>query len=169
MATVETTLGNFGVAISGSADPPAQITTVPSTLNFGDVAVGSTAVLNFDLGDQGGFPFEITESTPPTTNGFSALTNPFTQLAGTSPPDTIAPNSAIEESVQFAPTSDGPDSATWLLEGNDGNGVQTVTLTGTGLHALPRATSPSPPAPTTTTAAHRRPPRRRHSPRPLPS
>ncbi len=49
-----------------------------------------------------------------------------------SPPDTIEPNTSIQETVQFAPTADGPVSATWLLEGNDGNGVQTVTLNGTG-------------------------------------
>ncbi len=158
VATVNTSAGNFGVAISGSADPPAQITTVPNTLNFGDVAVGSAATMNFDLGDQGGFPLEITQSTPPTTSGFSALTNPFTQLAGTTPPDTIAPNSSIQETVQFAPTSDGPFSATWLLEGNDGNGVQTVTLTGTGYTPSP-APPPSPPPPlTTTTAAPSTPP-----------
>ncbi|MGD0693057.1 MAG: choice-of-anchor D domain-containing protein, partial [Acidimicrobiales bacterium] len=129
VVTLDTSLGpmsNFGVAISGSADPPAQISTAPDVLNFGDVAVGSSATLNFDLGNQGGFPLLITESTPPTLNGFSALTNPFTQLANTSPANTIAPDTSIQETVQFEPTGDGMVSATWLLQGNDGNGVQTV-------------------------------------------
>ena len=130
LATVDTSVGNFGVAISGSADAPATLATEPTSLNFGSVAVGSSVTMNFELGDQGGFPLTITESTPPSTDGFSALTNPFTQLSGSS--DEIAPNTSIEETVQFAPTADGPASATWQLEGNDGNGVQTVTLTGTG-------------------------------------
>ena len=141
VATLDTSVGNFGVAISGSADPPAQISTAPDVLNFGDVAVGSSATLNFNLGDQGGSPLLITLSTPPSTNGFSALTNPFTQLASTNPADTLAPNSSIPETVQFTPTGDGLVSSTWLLEGNDGSGVQTVTLTGTG------TTSPPPPPP----------------------
>jgi hypothetical protein len=148
VATLHTSVGNFGLAISASADPPAQISTAPDVLNFGDVAVGSSATLNFDLGDQGGFPLLITLSTPPSTNGFSALTDPFNQLANTNPADTLAANTSIQETVQFAPTSDGSVSATWLLEGNDGNGVQTVTITGTGYTPAP---PPPPPPPSLTT------------------
>ncbi len=168
LTTIETSVGNFGIALSGSADPPAQIVTSPPDLNFGSVAVGSSATLNFELGDQGGFPLDITESTPPNpTSGFSALTNPFAQLVS---PYQIAPNTSIEESVQFTPTSAGPFTGTWLLEGNDGNGVQTVTLTGTGFTPTPTpsgggggggvtppvTTTTSPPVtspPTTTTTA----------------
>ena len=152
VATLDTSVGDFGVAISGTADPPALLSTAPPVLNFGSVAVGSVATLDFDLGDQGAFPLLITQSTPPTTNGFSALTNPLTQLATTNPADTIAPNTSIQETVQFKPTSDGAVSATWLLEGNDGNGVQTVTITGTGYTpASPPPPSSPPPTPTTTT------------------
>ncbi len=143
VTTLDTSVGDFGEAIEGTAAPPAQITTIPNSLSFGDVDLGSSAMLNFDLGDQGGIPLTITESTPPTSDGFSALTNPFTQLSGSG--DVIAPNTSIVETVQFAPTSTGPASATWLLEGNDGNGVQTVTLTGTGVIAPP---PPPPPPPT---------------------
>lgn len=157
VATLDTTVSgqteDFGEAIEGTAAPPAQITTFPSTLNFGDVDVGSSATLDFDLGDQGGLPLTITESTPPTSDGFAALTNPFTQLAGSG--DVIAANSSIVETVQFTPTASGVANATWLLEGNDGNGVQTVTLTGTGVAASsPPPSSPpptSPPSPTPAT------------------
>jgi hypothetical protein len=156
-ATLDTSAGNFGVAISGAADPPATLTTIPGTLNFGDVDVGSSAVLSFELGNQGGTALLVTSSTPP-SGVFSALTDPFIQLAGTSPADTIAGNSSISETVEFAPTSAGPATAQWLLEGNDGNGVQTVTLTGTGVTPTPPAqppptTSPSPPSTTTTTTS----------------
>jgi hypothetical protein len=153
VVTFQTSVGNFGVAISASADPPKQLSTAPDLLNFGDVAVGSSATLNFDLGDHGGFPLLITESTPPLTNGFSALTVPFNQLANTNPADTLAPNTSIQETVQFSPMSDGSVSATWLLEGNDGNGVQTVTLTGTGYTPAPPPPQPPPPSLTATTTS----------------
>ena len=51
----------------------------------------------------------------------------------------------------------GLATSTWLLEGNDGNGVQTVTLTGTGVEAPPppqptsQPTPPSTPTPVTLT------------------
>lgn len=156
VATLETSAGNFGVAISGSADPPQTLTTIPGTVNFGDVDVGSSATMTFELGDQGAEPLLITSSTPPTTEGFSALTDPFTQLSGTSPPDTIAGNTSITETVQFTPTTTGPANSQWLLEGNDGNGVQVVNLTGTGVTPPlpplpPPATTPIPPPTTTTT------------------
>jgi hypothetical protein len=132
VATLKTSAGDFGVAMSGSADPPATLITAPDVLTFGRVAIGSSETLRFDLGDQGGFPLRIVRSTPPKTGGFSALTNPLTQLAGTNPPHTIASNTSVQETVRFSPTKSGYVSATWLLEGNDGKGVQKVTLTGTG-------------------------------------
>jgi hypothetical protein len=137
VATLHTSVGDFGVPVSGAADPAAQINIVPTTLTFGDVALGSSATINFDLGDQGGLPLTITKSTPPGTNGFAALTDPFTQLGADG--GQLAPNTSIQESVKFTPTSSGPVSATWLLEGNDGSGVQTVTMTGTGVVTAPGA------------------------------
>jgi hypothetical protein len=132
VGTLKTGSGNFGVVMSGSADPPATLSTAPDVLNFGKVPIGSSETLRFDLGDQGGFPLRIFRSAPPRRNGFSALTNPFTQLANTNPPDTIASNTSVQETARFSPTKSGWVTATWLLEGNDGNGVQRVTLTGTG-------------------------------------
>jgi PQQ-like domain len=129
VATLETSSGDFGVPVSGSADPPAQITTVPNTLNFGNVPVGSSAVLHFDVGDQGGEPLTIIRSTPPVTNGFTALTRLVRRTV-------IAPNTSVRETVRFTPTSNRPVSATWQIEGNDGNGVQTVKFTGEVSYAL---------------------------------
>ena len=131
-ATLETSAGDFGIAITGSADPPATLNTAPDVLNFGKVAVGSSETLIYDLGDLGGFPLRIIRSTPPRSSGFRAITNPFSQLSKTSPKNTIAPNTSVQEKVRFAPTKNGYVTATWLLEGNDGNGVQKVTFTGTG-------------------------------------
>src|SRR3984957_3689522 len=59
LATVDTNVGDFGVAVSGSADAPATLATEPTTLSFGNVAVGTSATMNFELGDKGGFPLTI--------------------------------------------------------------------------------------------------------------
>ena len=128
--TLDTNEGDFGVPLSGSADPPAQINIVPTALSFGDVPLGSSATLNFDVGDEGGYPLLITVSTPPDSNGFVATS---TLTSNT----TIDANTSTQESVQFTPASLGPVSATWTLEGNDGSGVQTVTMTATGVAAAP--------------------------------
>jgi hypothetical protein len=132
VATVDTSAGSFGVAISGSANPRSNISIAPDVLNFGRVAIGSSVTLHFDLGDQGALPLRIIRSVPPKSRGFRALTNPFTQLKETKPKDTIAPNASMEETVRFAPSQSGYVSATWLLEGNDGNGVQKILIMGTG-------------------------------------
>jgi hypothetical protein len=135
-ATVGGTAEAFGLAISGTAAPPAQITTIPSSLTFGDVDVGSSVTMTFELGDQGGFPLTITSSTPPSTDGFSALSNPYGAV--------IAADTSIVETVEFTPTTTGPASSMWQIQGNDGNGVQTVTMSGTGV-TPPPPTPPSPP------------------------
>jgi len=128
VVTLETSSGNFGVPLSGSANPPAQINIAPTQLSFGDVAVGSTATINFEVSDLGGEPLIITTSTPPSVNGFAAST---ILADGT----TIPANTSLQETVQFSPTALGAASATWILEGNDGSGAQTVTMSGTGIAA----------------------------------
>jgi uncharacterized repeat protein (TIGR02543 family) len=128
VATLETNAGNFGMPLSGSAAPAALINIVPSTLSFGNVPLGSSATLSFDVGNEGAQTLTITQSTPPTTNGFTATSS--------LPVNTqINANTSVQESVQFTPASRGPVSATWLLEGNDASGLQTVTITGTGVTA----------------------------------
>ena len=141
-ATVSGQAKAFGVGITGTAAPPAQISIAPTSLDFGDVDLGSSATMTFDLGDQGGFPLTITSSTPP-TGDFSALSNPWNAV--------IAADTSIVESVQFAPTSLGPETSSWQIKGDDGNGVLTLTLTGTGVAAPPPPPASSPPTTTTTT------------------
>jgi hypothetical protein len=145
-ATLDTSVGDFGVAISGSAAPPAQITTIPGTVNFGDVNVGSSATQSFEVGDQGGLPLTITLSTPPAINGFTGTPNPLLAVG-----QTLQGNTSDQESVTFTPTALGYVTATWLVEGTDGSGIQTVTLTGTGVNPPPPPPSPPPPPATTTT------------------
>jgi hypothetical protein len=128
VATIDTSAGNFGVPVSGSAVPPAQINITPYELDFGNIAVGTARTMTFQIGDEGGAPLTITSSTPPSTNGFSSVTTLTT-------PDVIQGNTSIEETVQFLPTAQGPFTSSWLVEGDDGSGLHTVTFTGTGTPA----------------------------------
>ena len=143
VTTLITNDGNFGVPVSGSAAPLAQINIVPTSLSFGDVQVGSSATLTFDVGNQGGLPLTITTSTPPATNGFTNVTNPVNLTSGA----LFAANASVKESVRFTPTTTGLVSSTWTIEGNDGSGLQTVTMTGTGISTSPTPPPPSPPSP----------------------
>jgi hypothetical protein len=156
VATLVTSAGDFGVPVSGSAVPPSQINITPYDLNFGDVTVGSSSQMSFEIGDEGGEPLTITQSTPPSTDGFSATTTLIV-------PTEIPGNSSIEETVQFSPTTTGPLTSNWLITGDDGSGLQTVTFTGTGVPASsggggggggggsPTTTTTSPGTSTTTT------------------
>jgi hypothetical protein len=144
VATLVTSNGNFGVPVSGSAVPPSQINITPYSLNFGDVTVGTSSTLNFAIGDEGGEPLTITQSTPPSTGGFSATT---TLTLGT----VIPGNSSIEETVRFSPTSSGPLTSDWTITGDDGSGLQTVTFAGTGVPASSGGGGGGGGGPTTTT------------------
>jgi hypothetical protein len=126
VATLQTTVGDIGVPVSGSANPPAQINITPTTLEFGNVQVGSSGLLGFQINNQGSLPLTITESEPPSSDGFTATS---TLSAST----VISANSSLFEQVEFQPQSTGTFVGSWLIEGNDGSGLQTVTLTGTGV------------------------------------
>ncbi|HUD16234.1 MAG TPA: hypothetical protein VMQ59_03185, partial [Acidimicrobiales bacterium] len=94
--TLQTNAGDFGVPLSGSAAPSALLNVVPTALSFGNVPLGSSATLNFDVGDEGAQTLTITQSTPPTSNGFTATSS--------LPVNTqIAANTSVQESVQFTP------------------------------------------------------------------
>ena len=124
VATLETSIGDFGVPLSGSANPPAQLAIVSSPLAFGTVKVGQSHDMNFTVENNGALPLTITGSTPPSANGFSATTSLSTATQ-------IAANSSVQETVQFAPTSAGAVSSSWAITSD--NGSQTLIITGTGI------------------------------------
>jgi len=109
----------------GGAAPAAQIAITTLALKFGDVAVGQTETESFTVNDVGGLPLKITESRPPKGTNIKATTS---LPVGT----VIAPFTAVTESVVFAPTTATKHTAKWIIEGNDGTGSRTVTMSGTG-------------------------------------
>jgi hypothetical protein len=119
-------VGAAGVPLAGTAAPPAQISISSLDVGFGAVPVGTSATRSFTVANTGGTTLHITKSKPPVTGGFSAST---TLAEGTA----IPPGTTLTEVVRFAPTSAGPAASTWLITGDDGSGLQTVTFTGTGV------------------------------------
>ncbi|MBW4077353.1 MAG: choice-of-anchor D domain-containing protein [Acidobacteria bacterium] len=133
VATLETSIGNFGIPLSGSAAPPAVLALLPTSLNFSNVPVGQSATLTFAVKDNGGFPLTITKSAPPTLGkGFTATS---TLAANT----VLAANSSVQETVRFAPTSAGSVSDSWVISSNDGNPPATLVIQGTGVVTKPNA------------------------------
>lgn len=134
---VSTTAGEATVPIRGSAAPAAQITISSLHVKFGTVADGQSAIASFLVGNRGGIPLTITKSKPPISNGFTAVTS---LAEGT----VIPAHRTLVETVRFAPASPGRAVATWVINGNDGTGVQTVKLVGYGAtEHLVGAPSPS--------------------------
>jgi outer membrane protein assembly factor BamB len=134
---ITTSAGEAVVPLAGSAAPPPQITISSLSLNVGTVATGQSGIVSFTLGNGGGTPLMITKSKPPTAHGFSAMTS---LPEGT----VIAAHTNFVETVRFSPTSGGPAAATWVINGDDSSGLQTITISGTGAaeHVVPSVLQP---------------------------
>ncbi|MCW2524589.1 MAG: Pyrrolo-quinoline quinone, partial [Frankiales bacterium] len=116
-----------GVALSGSAGTQGVLRIVPTSLNFGDVPVGTTAIQPFTLTNTGGTDLNINISKDPGgLNGFSAASN---LVEGT----VIPAGQTVTEQVAFTPTTTGPLTADWAISGDDEGGRQDVNLIGNGV------------------------------------
>ena len=132
--------GNISVGLSGSAVTPGQLLLTPTSIDFGSVALTDSATQSFTVKNTGGTVVTISNSTPPSGQGFAATT---TISAGA----TIQPGASVQETVRFAPTATGAASGSWKITGDDSTGTHTVQLTGT---ALPLLTGSGPAFGTTT-------------------
>jgi len=137
--------GSETVTINGRSTPPAVLRITPMTVNFGNVAIGSSATKTFTLTDVGGSSLTVTKSKPPDKGRFTALT---TLPEGT----TMTPGSSRTETVKFTPNGLGPAIDRWGLNVNDGNSVRAVIFTATGVSSsLPFTQRCTSLAPATTT------------------
>ncbi|MCW2951254.1 MAG: hypothetical protein JWQ48_424, partial [Conexibacter sp.] len=124
------------VGLTGSAATPAHLELRAAALDFGDVALGSSATRTFQLTNTGGSAMAITKSKPPGLGPFQPATpgaadgNPIPETAG------LASGASIDVTVRFTPQALGPASDTWLINGTDDvGGVRTVSLSGNGVPA----------------------------------
>jgi hypothetical protein len=134
---ITTDAGEATVPLEGSAAPSPQITISSLQLDVGTVAIGQSGIVSFTVGNRGGTPLTITKSKPPIARGFRAVTS---LPEGT----VIQPHTQEVETVRFSPTRAGPASATWVINGDDTSGIQTIIFTGTGAkeHSLPSPLRP---------------------------
>ncbi len=132
---LETTGGNQAVGLSGSASQPGTLEVTNETVEYGQVQVGSSELESFTIKNTGGSAVPITKSKPPIGGAFTATTS---LPEGT----TIEPGESLTEKVKFAPTSPGPATGVWEINGEkDTNGLQKVEFKGEGV--LPPALTPS--------------------------
>jgi iron transport multicopper oxidase len=120
-----TTGGAATVQLSGTCSPPGKMTIVPLSLSFGTVGVTQSVTSTFTVANTGGSPITITKSKPPALGVFVASTS---LEEGT----TLSPGVTLTESVAFSPLQLGSASDQWILNADDGTGLQTVQLSGTG-------------------------------------
>jgi hypothetical protein len=128
--SMETTGGDKGVALSGSAGAPGVLTISGEHNDYGAVELGKTASRSFTVANTGGTTVTVTKSKPPTGGAFAATTS---LEEGT----TVSPGESRLETVDFAPTSTGPAGATWAINADDGAGLHEVAFTGTGVPQQP--------------------------------
>ncbi len=99
----------------------SQLTITPTTLNFGSIALGSSAALTLTLANTGTAPITNLTLTP---TGDYAVTTPCTT-------NTLTPNSTCQITLTFAPTALGARDGTLII--NSSTTPATIPLTGNGV------------------------------------
>ena len=122
--TVSTDHGGVTLPITGTAVTGyPRLAVSATTVDAGQVAVGSSADVTFDVGNSGTVALTITRALAP-SGAFSASV-PMPQGL------TINPGTSVHQTVTFQPTAPGPASDTYVFKSNGGGSI-TVTLVGTG-------------------------------------
>jgi HYDIN/CFA65/VesB family protein len=127
---------NVAVGLSAEGINPAAVTVAPTTLDFGDVSVGSSAIRSLTVSNNGGVSSAVNAST--SNPAFSVSPGSFTLAAGASQ----------MVNLTFTPTTTGAiqSTATFAITGSS----RAVALTGRGVapnftyQQVPPGQSPSP-------------------------
>lgn len=114
---------SLSIALSGTGFSGGQLTSSPTTLNFGSVPLGSSKALPATLTAIGS---SVTVSSASTTN------SEFT-LAGLSLPKTISAGQSVSFSLIFAPRVSGTASGSISLASNAAQTPTVENLTGSGM------------------------------------
>jgi hypothetical protein len=127
--TSDASNANLAVPLSGTGNtsPVGQLTVSPTSLNFGNVAVGSNGPLNGTLSASGA---TVTVSSGDTNN------SDFT-ISGLSFPVTIPAGQKAQFTVTFTPQATGVASATATFASDASNSPTLQSLTGTGVAPSP--------------------------------
>ncbi|MGY3564794.1 Ig-like domain-containing protein [Sinomonas sp. RB5] len=126
--TVTSNLGGVTVPIAATSISGASHLQVPASLDFGDVAVGTSSTRSFQIQNTGNIPMTITKAKAP--QGVFTTTTPVSEGL------TIPPGDSVFQSVTFTPTAFGQAGTAdtyYLITADDGSGAQEVMLTGSGI------------------------------------
>jgi F5/8 type C domain/Abnormal spindle-like microcephaly-assoc'd, ASPM-SPD-2-Hydin len=114
--TTSSTPGALTMTGTGQANGP-QLAVLPSSLDFGGVAIGTSKSIDLSLSNSGNSSLTFSGVTPPTA--------PF---SATSPSGTLAPGASTTVTVTFAPTAVNSYASSLTIGSNGGNVA--VSLTG---------------------------------------
>ncbi|WP_167467821.1 choice-of-anchor D domain-containing protein [Arthrobacter oryzae] len=124
---VASNLGGVSVNVTATAVSGAAHLQMPSSLDFGDVPVGTTATRAFQITNTGNVPMTITKAKAP--QGDFSTTTPIAEGLK------IPAGDSAYQSVTFKPSAVGqsgtPDTY-YLITADDGQGALKVMLTGYG-------------------------------------
>ncbi|MER6983630.1 choice-of-anchor D domain-containing protein, partial [Streptomyces carpinensis] len=110
-----------GNAISGQG----HLVLNPTTLSFGAVVRGTSSTRTFTITNTGNIPVTVTKAKAPA--GVFSSADPLPEGL------VIGPEQSVRQTVTFAPTVSGSQSATYEVTGDAGQGAQLEKLTGIGV------------------------------------
>jgi hypothetical protein len=117
---------NLNIVFTGTGVNKPQLAISPATLNFGDVAVGTTGKRTLELSATGG---SVTiSSISSSSSQFAVLDTPF--------PLTVPAGKDVSLNVAFTPANSGNPSATLSFASNAVDSSTHAALTGTGTLAF---------------------------------
>ena len=123
--------GTSNIPLSGTGDavPAPNLALSTTSINFGQVQIGSKISRTLVLTSTGTAPLNINTIT---------VADPQFSVAPPSLPATLQPNQQMSVVVTFDPTTTGSDAATLTVTSDDPSGPATVSLGGSGT-AIPTA------------------------------
>ena len=136
--TIVSTSGTLNVPLTGAAVSGfGNLQLSPSSLNFGDVTVGSTATVGFDATNTGTAPLTISKAKAPI--------GAFTTALPISEGQVLGPGQSIHVNMTFTPTAAGAQQAQYEITPADGQGAMYVQMSGNGVAASSGGNPPPPP------------------------
>jgi hypothetical protein len=123
----------LNVPLSGTGVTPGSLTAAPSSIGFGNVAIGTNQSTSETLTNSGLSSISISRATA-SGSGFS--------LSGLTLPLTLSPGQSKAFTVAFAPQSGGLVSGSITIASNGSNPTLSISLSGTGVSAGTMAANP---------------------------
>ncbi|WP_194916972.1 cell wall-binding repeat-containing protein [Catenulispora rubra] len=124
--TVVSTSGTLNVPLTGGAVSGfGHLQMTPSTLDFGNVPVGSSATVGFDATNTGTAPLTISKAKAPL--------GVFSTTLQISEGQVLGPGQSIHVNMKFTPTAAGLQQAKYEITPADGQGALYVPMSGNGV------------------------------------